>query len=57
MKTRISVVGTGYVGLSSAVGFATKGYSVITSSHEKEKVSLVNRGCPPFQFALCIRVN
>jgi UDPglucose 6-dehydrogenase len=47
-KKRISVVGTGYVGLSTAVGFAGKCYSVITSTHECEKASLVNRGIPPF---------
>jgi len=47
-KKRISVAGTGYVGLSTAVGFAGKGYSVITSTHERDKASLVNRGIPPF---------
>ncbi len=47
-KKRISVVGTGYVGLSTAVGFAGKGYCVITSTHELEKASLVNKGIPPF---------
>jgi len=44
----ISVVGTGYVGLCTAVGFASKGYKVITSTHDQEKASLINRGIPPF---------
>ena len=44
----ISIVGTGYVGLCTAVGFATRGYRVITSTHDAEKASLINRGIPPF---------
>ena len=36
-KKQISVVGTGYVGLCTAVGFANKGYTVIASIHEREK--------------------
>jgi UDPglucose 6-dehydrogenase len=47
-KKRISVVGTGYVGLSTAVGFAKKGYNVTTSSHNQEKVTMVNGGIAPF---------
>ena len=44
----ISIVGTGYVGLCTAVGFASKGYKVITSTHNPEKASLINKGIPPF---------
>jgi len=44
----ISIVGTGYVGLCTAVGFASKGYKVITSTRNKEKASLINKGMPPF---------
>jgi len=44
----ISVVGTGYVGLCTAVGFTSKGYKVMTSTHDPEKASLINRGIPPF---------
>ena len=47
-KNRISIVGTGYVGLCTAVGFALKGYRVITSTHQLEKVMLINDGIPPF---------
>lgn len=45
---RISIVGTGYVGLCTGIGFATKGYKVITSSHNPEKVTSINKGIPPF---------
>jgi UDPglucose 6-dehydrogenase len=45
---RISIVGTGYVGLCTAVGFATKGYKIITSTHDKQKATLINEGISPF---------
>lgn len=45
---RISIIGTGYVGLCTAVGFASKGYEVIASTHNREKVVLINKGVPPF---------
>jgi len=45
---RVSVVGTGYVGLCTAVGFASKGYEVITSTNNPEKARLINTGTPPF---------
>ena len=45
---RISIVGTGYVGLCTAAGFASKGYEVIASTRDSEKASLVNLGIPPF---------
>jgi len=44
----ISVVGTGYVGLCTAVGFASKGYRVVTATSDVEKTNLINRGVPPF---------
>jgi len=44
----ISIVGTGYVGLCTAVGFASKGYRVVTSTHDSEKARLINEGIPPF---------
>ena len=47
-KMKISVVGTGYVGLCTAVCFAEKGYRAIASSHDEEKVSMINEGIPPF---------
>jgi UDPglucose 6-dehydrogenase len=47
-KPKISVLGIGYVGLCTAVGFATKGYHVIASTHDTEKASKINKGVPPF---------
>ena len=45
---RISIVGTGYVGLCTGVGFASKGFRVIMSTHSQEKVDSINKGIPPF---------
>ena len=42
-KPKISVIGAGYVGLCTAVGFASKGYSVISSDVDAEKVAKINR--------------
>src|SRR3989304_4906498 len=44
----ISVLGIGYVGLCTAVGFASKGYNVIASTHDAEKAAKINKGIPPF---------
>jgi len=45
---KISVMGSGYVGLTTAVGFASKSYKVIISTHDKQKVASINKGIPPF---------
>lgn len=45
---QISIVGTGYVGLSTAVGFASRDYSVVASTHDREKAALINKAIPPF---------
>lgn len=47
-KKRISIIGTGFVGLCTAVGFASKGYDVITSTNDPEKAALLEKGVPPF---------
>ncbi|MCW4005715.1 MAG: UDP-glucose/GDP-mannose dehydrogenase family protein [Candidatus Bathyarchaeota archaeon] len=47
-KPRISVIGVGYVGLCTAVGFASKGYDVIASDVVSEKINKINEGIPPF---------
>jgi UDPglucose 6-dehydrogenase len=47
-KPRISVLGIGYVGLCTAVGFASKGYEVIASTHDAEKAAKINKGIPSF---------
>lgn len=44
----ISIVGTGYVGLCTAVGFTSKGYKVLASNHDPKKAASVNKGIPPF---------
>jgi len=45
---KISVIGTGYVGLSTALGFTTKDYSVIAVDTDKEKIEKINKGLLPF---------
>ena len=47
-QPKISVIGAGYVGLCTAVGFASQGYNVITSDIDIEKVAKINQGLPPF---------
>jgi len=48
LNPKISIVGTGYVGLCTAVGFASKGHKVTTSTHDTEKAAIINEGLPPF---------
>jgi UDPglucose 6-dehydrogenase len=47
-KPKISVIGAGYVGLCTAVGFASKGYSVVAFDVDEEKIEKINEGIPPF---------
>jgi UDPglucose 6-dehydrogenase len=47
-KPSISVVGVGYVGLCTAVGFASKGYKVVAVEVDAEKAAKINQGVPPF---------
>lgn len=47
-KPAISIFGTGFVGLCTGVGFASKGFAVITSTHDPTKAKLINNGIPPF---------
>jgi UDPglucose 6-dehydrogenase len=44
----ISIIGTGYVGLSIALGFTSKGYTVITSDPDNEKTKKIQEGILPF---------
>ncbi len=44
----VSIIGTGYVGLSTAVCFASRGYRVIASTHDNAKASMINAKQPPF---------
>jgi UDPglucose 6-dehydrogenase len=45
--SKISIVGAGYVGLSTGVGFAKKGHSVICVDIDEKKIESINRGHPP----------
>ncbi len=47
-KTKISVIGAGYVGLCTAVGFASKGFNVVCSDIDADKVTMIKKGIPPF---------
>jgi UDPglucose 6-dehydrogenase len=47
-KPKISVIGTGYVGLCTAAGFSSKGYSVFASDVDVEKIGKINQGKAPF---------
>ena len=47
-KPSISVIGVGYVGLCTAVGFASKGYKIIASDVDAVKATKINQGIPPF---------
>jgi UDPglucose 6-dehydrogenase len=47
-KQSISVLGIGYVGLCTAVAFASKGYTVTASTHNAKKAAKINNGIPPF---------
>ena len=44
---KISVVGTGYVGLVSGVCLAAKGHDVTCIDVDQAKVDMINRGHPP----------
>lgn len=47
-KPKISIVGTGYVGLCTAVGFASRDYSVVAVDNDAEKIDKISKGIPPF---------
>ncbi len=47
-KLSVSILGTGFVGLVSAVCFAHRGIKVIASTHNKKKANLINQGIAPF---------
>ena len=47
-KTSVGILGTGYVGLVAAAVFADRGFTVVTSSQDLEKVEQINRGQAPF---------
>ena len=47
-KPKISVIGAGYVGLCTALGFASKGYTIVACDVDEEKIAKINEGIPPF---------
>lgn len=47
-KPTIAILGTGYVGLVAAAVFADRGFSVLTSTQDPEKVKTINQGKAPF---------
>lgn len=47
-EQRIAILGTGYVGLVAAAVFADRGFRVLTSSQDREKVDTINKGKAPF---------
>ncbi len=47
-KPKISVIGVGYVGLCTAVGFASKGYSVVACDVVADKIEKICSGVAPF---------
>jgi len=47
-KYNVSILGTGFVGLTSAVCFAQRGVKVIASTHNEKKSNLINQGISPF---------
>ena len=47
---KISVVGTGYVGLTTAVGFASKGHDVMSLDIDEKKIESLRAGdCPIYE--------
>ena len=44
---KISIIGTGYVGLVTGVCFAEKGHDVVCVDVDQKKVDLINAGTPP----------
>ncbi|MGZ4892189.1 MAG: UDP-glucose dehydrogenase family protein [Halobacteriota archaeon] len=46
--SNISIIGTGYVGLSAAVCFASRGYQVIASTRSADKITQIRAQKAPF---------
>lgn len=47
-QPKISIIGAGYVGLCTAVGLSSKGFSVTACEVDEEKARKINQGIPPF---------
>ena len=47
-KHKVSILGTGFIGLCSAACFADRDIKVLASTHNKKKAALINEGKAPF---------
>ncbi len=45
---KISIIGMGFVGLSTALGFASKNYQVCCYDNNPKKMNLLTKGKSPF---------
>ena len=45
---RVSVIGLGFIGLSTAVYLAKRGYDVVVSSNDRQKADMIKKGKVPF---------
>ena len=53
-KYKVSILGTGFIGLCSAACFADKDIKILASTHNERKAALINDGKAPF-FAMSYR--
>ena len=47
-KHKVSILGTGFIGLCSAACFAQKQIGVLASTHNEKKAEMINNGVAPF---------
>jgi len=47
-KYKVSILGTGFIGLCSAACFADKNIKVLASTHNEKKAAMINEGNAPF---------
>jgi len=47
-KYKVSILGTGFIGLCSAACFAQKDIKVLASTHNEKKADMINKGEAPF---------
>ena len=47
-KYKVSILGTGFIGLCSATCFANKDIMVLASTHNEKKANMINKGIAPF---------
>ena len=47
-EMKLGIIGLGYAGLTTGVGFAELGYSVLGTDHDQAKLDVLKQGTPPF---------